>query len=150
MVLQQCRCGLHGTAHCSCLDFHVKFGPQYGYFPEPSKLYYICKAEDEDAAHQAFESFSLEINYSRGQCFIGGFIGSTNKKELWLAELVENWVAAVQTLRIVAERYPQMAYASFTFCLQTKWQYVQRVVADTAPFFTPLKEAICTQFLPSL
>jgi hypothetical protein len=25
-----------------CLDFLVKFGPQYGYFPKPSKLYYIC------------------------------------------------------------------------------------------------------------
>jgi len=33
-----------------CLDFVVKFGPQYGYFPEPVKSYYICKAEDEDAA----------------------------------------------------------------------------------------------------
>ncbi len=49
------------------LDFLMKFGPQYGYFPEPGKLYYICKAKDEVAAHQAFESFGLEINYSRGQ-----------------------------------------------------------------------------------
>jgi hypothetical protein len=28
----------------------VKFGPQYKYFPEPGKSYYICKAEDEDTA----------------------------------------------------------------------------------------------------
>jgi hypothetical protein len=60
------------------------------------------------------------------------------------------WVAAVQTLGVVAGRYPQTAYTSFTFCLQNRWQYVQRVVADTAPFFAPLKEAICTHFLPSL
>jgi hypothetical protein len=43
---------------------------------------------------------------------------------MWLAELVEKWVAAVQTLSIVAERYPQTAYAGFTFRLQNKWQYV--------------------------
>ena len=48
-------------------DLLVKFRPQYGYFPEPGKSYYICKAKDEDAACLAFESFDLEINYSRGQ-----------------------------------------------------------------------------------
>ena len=60
------------------------------------------------------------------------------------------WVAAVQTLGVVAGRYPQTVYAGFTFCLQNEWQYVQRVVADTAPFFAPLEEAIRTHFLPSL
>jgi hypothetical protein len=113
-------------------------------------LYYICKAEDEDAARQAFKSFGLEINYSRGQRYLGGFIGSAEKKEMWLAELVEKWVATVQTLSIVAERYPQTAYAGFTFCLQNEWQYVQRVVADPAPFFLPLEAAIRTSFFPAL
>ncbi len=133
-----------------CLDFLVKFGPKNGYFPEPGKLYYICKAEDEDAARQVFESFGLEINYSRGQRYLGGFIGSAHTKEVWLKEMVVKRVAAVQTLSVIAERYPQTAYAGFTFCLQNKWQYVQRVVADTALFFPPLEEVIRTHFLPSL
>ncbi len=128
------------------LDFLMRFGLYYSYFPEPSKWYYICKAEDENAARQAFKSFGIEINYSRGQHYLGGFIGRANKKKMWLAELVENWVMA----GFVAEQYPKMAYDGFTFCLQNKWQYVQQVVADTAPFFTPLKDAICTHFLPSL
>ena len=134
-----------------CLDFLVKFRLQYGYFPKPCKSYYICKAKDEDIARQAFESFGLDpkINYLRGQRYLGSFIGSAKTKELWLAELVQKWVAAVQTLNVVAEWYPQMAYAGFTFCLQNEWQYVQQVVADTAPFFAPLKEAICTHLLPS-
>ncbi len=63
---------------------------------------------------------------------------------------MEDWVAAVQTLSIVAEQYPQMAYAGFTFCLQNEWQYVQQVATNTAPFFTLLEEAIHTHFLPSL
>jgi hypothetical protein len=127
-----------------------QFGPTYGYFPEPSKSYYICKAEDEEVARAAFGGFGLKINYSRGQRYLGGFIGSAKMKEKWLADLVVKWVGAVETLSTVAERYSQTAYAGFTFCLQNEWQYVQRVIADTAPFFSPLKAAIRTSFLPAL
>ncbi len=98
----------------------MKFGPPSGYFPEPSKSYYICKAEDEPAACQAFESFGLEINYSRGQQYLGGFIRSAQRKEEWLGELVRKLVSAVKTLRVLAKRYPQTAYAGFTFCLKNE------------------------------
>ena len=44
-----------------------------------------------------------------------------------------------------------MANSGFTFCVQNEWQYVQRVVTDTAPFFSPLEEVIlCMHFLPAL
>ena len=54
-VLQPCYCDDRDAAgkalpNACCLDFLVEFGPQYGYFSEPCKLYYICKAEDEDVA----------------------------------------------------------------------------------------------------
>ena len=129
-ALQPWYCDNAGTAvkalpNACYLDFLVKFGPQYGYFFKPDKSYYICKAEDIDITHQDFESVGLDINYSRGQQYLGGFIGSAKTKKLWLAELVEKWVVAEQTLSMVAEQYPQTAYASFTFCLQNKWQYVQ-------------------------
>jgi hypothetical protein len=144
--------GVAGKAlpNAQCLDFLVKFGPPYGYFPEPGKSYYICKAEDKPAARQAFESFGLEINYSRGQRYLGGFIGSTQRKEEWLGELVSKWVSAVKTLSVFAEHYPQTAYAGFMFCLQNEWQYVQCVVANTTPFFVPLEKEIQTSFLPAL
>ncbi|KAL7527540.1 hypothetical protein ACHAXR_002005, partial [Thalassiosira sp. AJA248-18] len=40
--------------------------------------------------------------------------------------------------------------SGFTFYLQNEWQYVQRVVADTAPFFAPLETAIRNEFIPAL
>ncbi len=154
-ALQPWYCDNAGAAgkaltNAQCRDFLVKFGPPYGYFPEPGKLYYICKEEDEPAACQAFESFGLEINYSRGQRYLGGFIRSTQQKEEWLGELVNKWVSAVKTLSVFAECYPQTAYAGFTFCLQNEWPYVQRVVANTALFFAPLEKEIWTSFLPAL
>jgi hypothetical protein len=71
-ALQPWYCNNAGAAgmalpNACCLDFLMKFGLYYGYFPEPSKLYYICKAKDDDNACQAFESFGLKIDYLRGQ-----------------------------------------------------------------------------------
>ncbi|KAL3815266.1 hypothetical protein ACHAXA_001878 [Cyclostephanos tholiformis] len=128
-ALQPWYCNDAGAAskalpNARCLDFLVKFGPMYGYFPKPGKSHYICKAEDEPAAHQAFEGFGLEINYSRGQRYLGGFIGSARKKEEWLGDMVGKWVGAVKALSVVAVRYPQTAYAGFTFSLQNEWQLV--------------------------
>ena len=85
-----------------------------------------------------------------GTWYLGGFTGSTRKKEEWLGEMVGKWVSAVKTLSVVAERYPQTAYAGFTFCLQNEWQYVQHVVANMGPFFQPLEREIWMSFLPAL
>ncbi len=113
-------------------------------------MYYICKAEDEPVPCRAFEGYGLEINYLRGQRYLGSFIGSAQKKEEWLGGMVGKWVSALKMLSVVAVCYPQTAYAGFTFCVQNEWQYVQRVVANTAPFFQPLEKEIWMSFLPAL
>jgi hypothetical protein len=92
----------------------------------------------------------LDIQYSRGQRYWGGFIGSNASKVDWLGGMVTTWVAAVETLALVAGNYPQAAYTELTFCLQNEWQHVQRVTSDTAPHFAPLKMSIRTKFLPAL
>jgi len=136
--------------NAGCLDFLVKNGPKYGYFADPSKSYYICKEEDEEVARAEFGKLGLEINYSRGERYLGGFIGSGASKEQWLGDMVAKWVAAVEALAAVAVKHLQTAYAGFTFCLQNEWQYLQRVVADTGPFFEPLERAIRSKFIPAL
>jgi hypothetical protein len=122
----------------------MRHGPRYGYFPDPGKSWYICKAEDEAVARQVFEANDLDIQFSRGQRYLGGFIGSNASKVDWLGSMVTTWVAAVETLASVAGNYPQAAYAGFTFSLQNEWQYVQCVTSDTAAHFAPLEVAIMT------
>jgi hypothetical protein len=68
----------------------------------------------------------------------------------WLGSMVTTWVAAVETLALLASNYPQAAYAGFIFCLQNEWQYVQRVTSNTALHFAPLEVAIRTKFLQDL
>ncbi|KAL3764483.1 LOW QUALITY PROTEIN: hypothetical protein ACHAWU_009969 [Discostella pseudostelligera] len=132
------------SANAGCLDF------LYGYFAEPEKSCYICKVEDEKIARREFEMLGLNINFSWGERYLGGYIGSGATKDKWIGDMVAKWVAAVETLAKVAVKYPQTAYAGFTFCLQNEWQYLQHVVADTGPFFEPLEKAIQCHFLPAL
>jgi hypothetical protein len=133
-----------------CLSYLLRHGPRYGYFPDPGKSWYVCKVEDEAVAQQAFEANDLDIQYSCGQRYLGGFIWGNASKTDWLGSMVTTWVAAVETLALLAGNYPQAAYAGFTFCLQNKWQYVQRVTSDTAPHFALLEVAIRTKFLLAL
>jgi hypothetical protein len=51
---------------------------------------------------------------------LGGFIGSKASKTDWLGSMVTMWVAAVETLALLAGKHPQAAYAGITFCLQNK------------------------------
>jgi hypothetical protein len=34
----------------ACLNYLLHYGPRYGYFPNPGKSWYICKAEDKAVA----------------------------------------------------------------------------------------------------
>ena len=98
-----------------CLEYLVVHGPRYGYFPETAKSWYICKAEDEGVARQAFVDKGLIINYTRGQKYLGGFIGSVESKDEWLEEKVAIWAEAGGTLAKNLVKYPQTAYTEFVF-----------------------------------
>ncbi len=92
--------------NAGCLDFLVKFGPKYGYYANPSKSHYICKLEDESKTKLEFDLLGLEINFSRGERYLGDFIGSGASKKQWLGDMVAKWAAAVETLALVAVKYP--------------------------------------------
>jgi hypothetical protein len=141
-----------GTAEqaAQCLLHLQQEGPRYGYFPEASKCIYVCKAEDEPTAREAFERHGLKILYSRGERYLGGFVGSGPKKVEWINEKVAKWVTDVKIMAQVAVNLPQAAYIGFVKCKQAEWQYLQRVVADIAHLFEPLEEAIRTYLLPAL
>jgi hypothetical protein len=73
-------------------------GPNMGYFPEPAKLYHICPKEEEAEARAAFEEGGIEVNFFRGKCYMGGFVGSEAMLERWLDPMVKKWVAGIETL----------------------------------------------------
>ena len=127
--------------NAECLRLLERHGPIFGYFPEPDKSIYVCKGEDEMIARYYFEAAGFQdINYSRGNRYLGGYIGSKQGKEEWIVPQVKAWADAVKILARVAKKYPQAAYAGFCFSLQCEWDYISRIVPGVAPYLAPLEE----------
>ncbi|KAL7474262.1 hypothetical protein ACHAW6_001506 [Cyclotella cf. meneghiniana] len=121
-----------------------------GYFPSPAKSFVICPRASEPAAKAAFDAADLPVQFSCGHRYVGGFIGSTAKRDRWLAPLVEKWVLGIERLSAVALRFPHSAYAGLVSCLSAEWQYLCRTVPDVGPFLAPIEEALRTHFLPAI
>ena len=68
----------------------------------------------------------------------------------WLLPMVERWVRGVGDLAMVAERYPQAAYAGFAHSFQAEYQYVCRCVPGAEEHLAPLEDAIRNVFIPAL
>jgi hypothetical protein len=132
------------------LEFLSEVGPIYGYFPEPEKTHVICKEEDELEAKVAFLTRGLDVKYSRGQRYLGGFIGRKKERDEWVSAKAEEWANGVRILAGIARKYPQTAYAGLTMSLQAEWQYVARTVPEIGVLFEPVERAIREAFLPIL
>ena len=87
---------------------------------------------------------------TRGHNYLRGFIGSASTKYIWINNKISIWVAAIETLSKTTIKWPQTAYAGFTFCLQNERLYFQHVVAGIGAQLAPLKRMIWGHFLPSL
>ena len=141
-----------GTARpvAGCFKRLQKIGPDFGYYPEAEKSYFICPLADEAAAKTVFEELELEIQYSRGERYVGGFIGSTAMQDRWIEPKVQGWVEGVKSLARVATRYPQSAFAGFTQSLQSEWQYLSRCVPGVGVHLQPVEDAIRKHLIPAL
>ncbi len=60
------------------------------------------------------------------------------------------WVDSVKELAMVAERYPQAAYAGLQKSLQQGWQFLQRVTEGLGDEFRDIEKALQKEFLPAL
>ena len=132
------------------LEFLCEVGPQYGYFPEPEKTHVICTEREEAEAQWAFLERDLVVTPSRGERYLGGFVGSKREKEEWVKKKVEVWEKGVNILAGIAKRFPQTAFAGVAMSLQHEWQYVARTVPGIGHLFAPVERAIRNNFLPTL
>ena len=127
-----------------------RIGPSVGYFASPPKSWGICPRRHQEAAQRIFQEAGLQLKWSRGQRYVGGFVGSIAMRDRWLSPMVKEWVAGVERLAAVATKFPQSAYFGLTQCLQAEWQYLCRVEPDVGPFLQPVEDALRLKFIPAL
>ena len=96
-----------------CFKVLIKYGPQFGYFPEPDKSFAICPLATEAAAKAIFEAEGLPVKFCRCHRYVGGYVGSTAMQDRWVEPMVDKWVVGIKALAMVVRKYPQSTYAVF-------------------------------------
>jgi hypothetical protein len=113
-------------------------GPNYGYFPEPSKSILVVRQHNLEAAQKAFPDFGFKV--TTGSRYLGGFIGEDSA----LRE------EAVADLASAAPNFPQAACSGLQKSLQQEWHFVQRFAKNIGPEFEAVEVALSRTFLPTL
>ncbi|KAL7475511.1 hypothetical protein ACHAW6_001428 [Cyclotella cf. meneghiniana] len=142
---------LQGPASRVADLFHMlcHHGPSVGNFLEPEKCWVICPPSSKLYASQVFNDASLPISYCHRRRYVGGFIGSHEKREEWLSPMIQKWVMGIKRLATMATRFPHFAYAGLVSCLSAKWQYICWI-QDVGPSLAPVENALRTKFLHAI
>ena len=129
----------------------VKIGPDFGYFPEPSKSVLIVRPSEIQHARFFFNDQRRRgFQITTGHRYLGGFIGDLKTRDEWLSTRLSDWTSGILELADAAQKYPQSAYAGLQKSLQHEWAFLQRVLPDIGNHFETIEEAIADVFLPAL
>ena len=130
------------------LTMLMERGPDFGYFPEPSKSYLIVNESNRDLANLLFGDFGLKIATS-GR-LLGGIVGDKEGRESFVEQKVKNWMTSMQQLVSEATTKPQAAYCAFTKSLQSEWKFLKSIVPECGWMYIDLEEIISNDFLQAL
>ncbi len=128
-------------------------GPQYGYFPNGSKTFVVCKPEAVGIAGTMFQGTGISIS-AEGRKYLGGVIGTSSFQKQLIGKKITEWVEEVKTLSTIAKTEPHAAFSAFTHGLSSKWNYFLRVTdfesLEATEQLQPLEDAVRTLFIPAL
>jgi hypothetical protein len=94
-----------------------EIGPNFGYFPEPSKSILVVRQHNLEAAQQAFPDFEFKV--TTGNHCLGGFIGEDSALCDWIRKKTKLWEEAVANLAsAAAPNFPQAAHSGLQKSLQ--------------------------------
>ena len=124
-------------------------GPDYGYFPNPSKTWLIVKEEYKEKAESAFGGTQVVIS-EEGKKYLGSAIGKRTFIKNYVQQKVTTWVSELERLSSIAITQPHAAFAAFTHGLTNRWTYLARTTPNIAELIKPLEETIRRVLLPHL
>ena len=106
-------------------DLLLQRGPNFGYYPNPSKSLLVVDSASRASAEQIFGPLGIRIVCD--QRFLGGFLGNTDARNSYVLERVHQWVLDIK--EFVTHGY--FPATGCVFCagsgksLQHEWIYLQ-------------------------
>ena len=124
-------------------------GPKYGYNPKASKSWLIVKPEKYDRAMELFKDSNVQITME-GHKQLGASLGTMEFKEIYVKEMVEEWVQEIRSLSEIAKTDPHSTYCAFVHGLRHKWTCTMRTIPNISHLFEPLENEIKNVFLAEI
>ena len=122
-------------------------GPAFGYFPEPTKSFIVVGEQFMTKAKALFHDLGVRV--VTGYCYLGGFIGDLQGREVFVCTKVNRWVNYVRTFSDIALTQPQLAYTAVTRSLQHEWTFLLQVLPVCGLQFQDLETSLASNFLPA-
>ena len=137
------------TALRTCWDKLVTLGPNFGYHPNGEKTWLVVKEGLEEAATEAFKGISVQVT-AQGWKHLGAALGSRPFVEQCVSQQVEECIAELEQLSIIARSHPQAAYCAYSHGLKGKWLYLAQTVPNISNLLQPLENILREKFIPAL
>ena len=100
-------------------------------------------------ATEAFIGSSVQVT-TQGRKPLGAALGSRSFVEQCVSQQVEEWIAELEQLSIIARSHPQAAYSAYSHGLKGKWLYLARTVPNIGNLLQPLENILREKFIPAL
>ena len=129
-------------------DKLTAIGPEYGYFPKPTKFYMIVK-EKNWLKRKTYSLIQEWISESKKR-HLSAVIGSTEYPDEYVKDLVKDWDSQLTILSTIAETQPQAAYLAFASRFKSKLNYFLRTIPNIRHLLLPLERTIRNKFIPAV
>ena len=124
-----------------------EIGPNFGYYPKPSKTWLIVKPKYLKRAKDMFPGISIT---DQGHKYLGSYIGSESGKAEFMKCQVDEWIRDVAALAKIAKTEPQLAYAGYVYGTSKRWSFVSRTTPNVGEHMTKLEYEIKETLIPAI
>ena len=130
-------------------DLLAREGPDFGYYPNPSKTWLVTKEGCHTAGLSTFAGTGVNVTPD-GRPYLGAAVGSAEYVENYVKSKVDSWLSIVRNLTTIAKTQPHAAYSALTHGLSSKWTYLCRTVPNISNLLKPLDDILRTKLIPTL
>ena len=104
---------------CMWWDQLTREGPNFGYFPNPSKTWLVTREGCHAAGTSTFAGTGVSAT-SEGRPYLGAAVGSAEYVENYVKSKVSSWQSSVCNLVTIATTQPHAAYSALAYTWSLK------------------------------